>query len=94
VVRTGVRTTRANAFAGRWVGTVRCECLDWLLIAGERHLLRVLREYADHYNRSRPHRALRLLAPLARAQPASPAAAVVRRDRVSGLIHEIEPVAA
>jgi transposase InsO family protein len=94
VVRTPVRAPRANAFAERWVGTVRRECLDWLLIAGERHLLRVLREYANHYNRSRPHRSLRLLAPLARAQPVAPAAAVVRRDRLSGLIHEYEPVAA
>jgi hypothetical protein len=76
------------------VGTVRRECLDWLLIAGEHHLSRVLREYAEHYNQARPHRALRLRAPLARAQPVASAAVVIRRDRLNGLIHEYEPAAA
>jgi transposase InsO family protein len=93
VVRTPVRAPRADAFAERWVGTVRRECLDWLLVTGERHLLGVLREYADHDNRSRPHRSLRLLAPLARAQPVLPASVVIRRDRLSGLIHEYEAAA-
>src|SRR5207248_9706594 len=54
VVRTPVRAPRANAHAERWVGTVRRECLDWLLIVGRRHLEQVLREYADHYNTARP----------------------------------------
>jgi transposase InsO family protein len=93
VVRTPVRAPRANAFAERWVGTVRRECLDWLLIAGERHLLRVVREYADHYNRARPHRSLRLRAPLARGQPVAPASGVIRHDRLGGLIHEYEAAA-
>jgi transposase InsO family protein len=53
------RPTRTPSF----VRTLREECLDWLLILGRRHLARVLREYVDHYNRERPHRALELRTP-------------------------------
>ena len=55
VVKTPVRAPRANAFAERWVGTARRECLDHILIFGRRHLQRVLAAYAEHYNRARPH---------------------------------------
>jgi transposase InsO family protein len=58
VIRTPVRAPKANAIAERFVGTVRRECLDWLLIANRRHLQRVLGEFVEHYNRHRPHRAL------------------------------------
>src|ERR1022692_173026 len=51
VIRTPVRSPRANAYAERWVTTVRNECLDWLLIVSRSHLDRVLREYIGHYNR-------------------------------------------
>jgi hypothetical protein len=94
VVRAPFRAPRARAHAERWVGTVRRECLDWLLIVGERHLDRVLREYAEHYNAARPHRALPLRAPAPRAQPGSTVGAVVRRDRLGGLVHEYERRAA
>ena len=53
VVRTPVRAPKANAYAERWVRTVRTECLDWLLIRNRRHLERVLAVYVEHYN-SRP----------------------------------------
>jgi putative transposase len=56
VLRTPVRAPRANAYAERWVGTVRREVLDRMLIFGCRQLRSVLAEYADHYNRHRPHR--------------------------------------
>jgi putative transposase len=97
VMRTPVRAPRANAVAERWVGTVRRECLDWLLILGLRHLEQVFKEYVGHYNAARPHRALELRTPLARGQPTRPmgrAEAVLRSDRLGGLIHEYEPVAA
>jgi putative transposase len=55
IVKTPIRAPNANAFAERWVRTVRDECLDWLLIVGRRQLQRVLDTYLDHYNRERPH---------------------------------------
>jgi hypothetical protein len=63
VIKTPIRAPNANAFAERWVRTVRGECLDWLLIVSDRHLQRVLETYVEHYNGKRPHRALGLDAP-------------------------------
>jgi putative transposase len=54
VICTPVRAPNANAVAERWVGTVRRECLDQLLLVGSRQLVRVLRVYVEHYNRRRP----------------------------------------
>jgi putative transposase len=92
VIRTPARAPKANAVAERFVGTVRRECLDWLLIVNRRHLQRVLAEFVDHYNRHRPHRALELAPPEPRHPPpteTSPSAAAIRRhDRLGGLIHE------
>jgi transposase InsO family protein len=92
VIHTPVRAPKANATCERFVGTVRRECLDWLLIANRRHLQHVLREFIDHYNRHRPHRALGLTPPEP-GQPTRPlatprATAVRRHDRLGGLIHE------
>jgi putative transposase len=92
VVVTPVRAPTANAYAERWVRTVRAECLDWLLVLGRAHLEQILRVYAEHYNAHRPHRALRLEPPLQQAgltavgedQPAR----VQRHDLLGGLIHE------
>jgi Integrase core domain len=63
VLVTPVRAPKANAFAERWLRTVRAECLDWLLIVGRGHLEQVLRIDVQHYNEHRPHRALGLEAP-------------------------------
>jgi len=57
------RSPRANAYAERWVRTVRVEVTDRMLIAGPRHLRAVLDEYAVHYNEHRPHRARDLRPP-------------------------------
>jgi hypothetical protein len=54
VVHTPVQAPKANAYAERFVRTVRNECLDWLLIIGRRHLEHVLRAYILHYNHERP----------------------------------------
>ena len=90
VLRTPVRAPRANAYAERWVGTVRRELLDRMLIVGCRQLRSVLAEYADHYNGHRPHRALGQAPPLGSAEPPiiPGPGRVARRDRLGGLIHE------
>jgi putative transposase len=86
------RAPQANAFAERWVGTVRRDCPDWLLITSRRQLERVLRIYVDHYNTHRPHRALGLPAPLPGPRPRlvgpDPPDQLHRRDRLGGLVHE------
>ena len=58
IIRTPIRAPRANAIAERFIGTLRRECLDHLLITGPRHLDIVLREYVQHFNTHRPHRSL------------------------------------
>jgi putative transposase len=91
VIRTPVQAPNANAFAERWVRTVRADCLDRILIIGRRHLEHVLRVYRRHYNEHRPHRALQLLPPNAR-DPTPPTAPtdLRRSDLLGGLIHEYE----
>jgi putative transposase len=95
VLMTPVRAPRANAYAERWVGTVRRELLDRMLIVGCRQLRLVLAEYVNHYNGHRPHRALGQAPPLGSAEPPCipPAGRVTRRDRLGGLIHEYAQVA-
>jgi transposase InsO family protein len=91
VLRTPVRAPRANAYAERWVRTVRAECLDWLLIVGQAHLERALRVYVKHYNEHRPHRALGLEAPdrpAALGVGAGQQGRIRQRDLLGGLIHE------
>jgi putative transposase len=100
VIRTPVRAPNANAHMERWVGTVRRECLDRLLILGRRQLEHVLRVYVAHYNAGRPHRAIDLRPPDSTIRPPIAAAAtpyalqVDRRDLLGGLIHEYELAAA
>ncbi|WP_309238661.1 integrase core domain-containing protein [Actinoplanes aureus] len=84
VIRTPPQAPRANAFAERWVGTVRRECTDRMLIVGERHLTAVLANYTRHYNEHRPHRSLGQRPP----EPRSAAAKVNRRPVLDGLINE------
>ncbi len=95
MIKTPVRSPRANAYAERWVRTVRAECLDRTLILGRGHLERVLREYVGHYNRQRPHRGidLEVPAPAGAVEIALPSPRVVRHDVLGGLIHQYHPVA-
>jgi putative transposase len=95
VIRTPIRSPKANAFAERFVKTVRRECLDHVLIFGERHLQRILEEYFTHYNKERPHRGLSLETPEPRAAAANQGdGAVARINRLGGLIHEYHRIAA
>jgi putative transposase len=89
VIRTPIRAPRANAIAERFIGTLRRECLDHLLITGPRHLRQVLQEFIEHYNTHRPHRSLDQHSPAGRTPPPSGATIQpLRRDRLGGLVHE------
>ena len=96
-IRTPVRAPRANALIERWIGTVRREYLDRLLIMNRRHLEQVLPIYIRHYNEHRPHRPLRQRPPIKEPPPNSetPVAPdrVRHRDLLGRLIHEYKPAA-
>lgn len=96
VVKTPIRAPKANAFAKRWVRTVRTECLDWMLVFGRRHLERILGIYTAHHNGRRPHRGLELKTPDPRPErlPRPVLGGRVRRhDLLGGHIHEYEVAA-
>jgi putative transposase len=93
VIKTPVRAPRANAYAERWIGTLRRECLDRLLIVNQRHLRFVLEQYVEHYNSHRPHRSLSQRSPDRRHDAERPANVhslhlVHRQGVVGGLINE------
>jgi putative transposase len=95
VIHTPVRAPQANAYAERFVRTIRNECLDWLLVVGRRHLEHTLRTYITHYNGERRHRALKLRPPQPGRRPSPPPpSAIERHDLLGGLIHEYHPSAA
>jgi putative transposase len=89
VVMTPPRAPRASAYAERFVGTLRRECLDHLLIYGQRHLRSVLADYQSHYNAYRPHQGRALRPPLHEpGRVVDMAARIERRTVVSGLVNE------
>jgi putative transposase len=98
VIKAPVRAPKARAHAERWVGSVRRECLDRLLILGRRHLEHVLAIYTGHYNEHRPHRALAQRPPLIELSPREEQSIcdvidldqVRRRDLLGGLINEYQ----
>jgi transposase InsO family protein len=88
VIRTPLQVPEANAYAERWVGSARRECLDWLIVGGRRHLERVLDEYVDQYNNERPHRGLQLHPPNGPLHAVSPTGPIACRSRLGGLLRE------
>jgi putative transposase len=72
MILTPIRAPKANAFAERFVRTLRNELLDPRLVTGRRHLVRLLAEYEAHYNSHRPHRGLALEEPAGRDAERSP----------------------
>lgn len=96
IILTPVRAPNAKAYAERWIGSVRRECLDRLLILGRRQLEHVLRVYVRHFNQQRPHRGLELRPPDSCGGSDPPPALtshttrIHRRDLIDGLLHEYE----
>jgi transposase InsO family protein len=89
VVKTPPRTPRANCYAERWIRTARAECSDQMLIYDERHLRSVLGEYADHYNRHRPHQSRQQRPPDQSHQASAPLDLPVQQRKVlGGVINE------
>jgi len=101
ILKTPFRTPNANAYAERFVRTIRSECLDHLLVVNVGHLERILRSYSKHYNSFRPHQGISQQIPAPTVplpgldtmfgQPSgSYRRHIRRRDRLGGLIHEYE----
>jgi putative transposase len=105
ILQTPFRTPNANAFAERFVRTVRSECLDHLLVVNAAHLERILRSYTRHYNGHRPHQGIAQEVPAPegptplRVVPISVSrrphhrrhpGRIRRHDWLGGLIHEYE----
>ncbi len=87
VILTPYRAPNANAYAERWVRSVREECLDQVLIVNERHLDHVLTEYSHYYNQARPHQGIEQQIPKSpNHQPGH--GPVQRRDLLGGLLHD------
>ena len=84
-VQTAPRAPRMNAIAERIVRTIRTECLDHIIVMNEAHLLAILTEFADYYNRDRPHRSLGLQSPV--SMPVQSTGRVVSRSVLGGLHH-------
>ena len=94
VLKIPPRSPRANAYAERFVLTVRTELTDRMLIFGERHLRHVLDQYARHDNGQRPHRGRQLQPPrLDQPVPALPAQRITGRSILGGLINEYHAAA-
>ena len=92
VIRIPPRAPKANAYAERWVRTVRTECLDWVPVWNRCHLEKVLAEYMAHYHKARPHRGIDLDVPAAEGTPTPAGPQQIRRiervDLLGGLVHE------
>jgi hypothetical protein len=86
VIRTPFRAPNANAFAERWVRTVREECLDHILILSTNHSKRVLIEYSHYYNYSRPHQGIEQKTPMLQQFPSE--GIIHRRKILGGIIND------
>jgi putative transposase len=84
VIKTPPQAPRANCYAERWIRTARAECTDRILIYGEQHLRSVLRQYANHYNRHRPHQSRQQRPPDQDTQPTAPLNLPVQQRKILG----------
>jgi hypothetical protein len=88
VILTPLLAPRANAYAERWIGSCRRECLDRMLILNERHLRVVLRHYCERYNDERPHQSRNLRPPAFEAASIAADGPIVRSTRLGGLLSD------
>ena len=86
-LRIAPRSPWQNGYAERWVGTLRRELFDHVIVLGERHLLHLVRQHASYYNEDRPHMSLDGDAPVTRAVQPKEFGTVVALPRVGGLHH-------
>ena len=93
-VLTAPRAPWQNPYAERFIGSLRRECLDHLIVFNEASLRRILKAYFDYYEHSRTHLALEKDAPSARAIPPPELGLVVELPQVGGLHHRYERRAA
>lgn len=93
VLRTAVRAPRMNAYCGRFLGSIRRECLDHVIVLGERHLLAVLHEYVAHFNSGRVHQGIGQLVPAGTSIAAVGGGEVVALPVLGGLHHDYRRVA-
>jgi transposase InsO family protein len=87
VIRIPYRAPNANAFAERWVRTVREECLDKLLIINQAHLRRVMREFVAYHNSARPHQGIDQQFPVPHTTPIG-SGPVRYRNVLGGILHD------
>jgi hypothetical protein len=87
VLPTPLRAPNANAYAERWVRTVREECLDHILVLNEGHLRRTLTTYIDYYETARPHQGLNQQMPVP-SQQSCHFGPVHKRKVLGGIIND------
>ena len=93
-VLTAPQSPWQNPFAERLVGSIRRECLDHVIVLGEKHLRRILKSYFDYYLGSRTHLSLDKDAPTTRVVQGPEAGEIVEIPQVGGLHHRYERRAA
>lgn len=93
-VPTAPRSPWQNSYAERVIGSIRRECIDHVVIVGDRHLRQILSRYVDYYNRSRTHLSLGKDAPAGRRVQTPEEGRVIELPRVGGFHHEYVRMAA
>ena len=94
VLKTAIRAPLMNATCEHFLGGVRRECLDHIIILGERHLLSVLGEYVPHFNSSRPHQGLGQKVPVPSKEDGSAVGGrIVALPVLGGLHHDYRKAA-
>jgi hypothetical protein len=93
IIKTPVRAPNGNAYAERWVRTIREECLDQIVILNQRHLKNVIKEYETYYNEARPHQGINQNIPVKKIKVIKTKGQVKCRNVLGGIIHDYYRVA-